>query len=52
MQILQEKPQTQERKSTWTRNCKVFVRLNGASPEEEKLIVIREINDLELYDET
>ena len=36
-------------KATWTRNCRVFIRLNGASPEEEKVLAVRATKDLEQY---
>lgn len=34
--------------STWTANCKVFIKLNG-SPEEAKVLLIREIAELDPY---
>lgn len=34
--------------ATWTRNCKVFIKLNG-SPEEAKTMMIRELSDLERF---
>lgn len=36
-------------KATWTRNCKVFIRTNGATPEEERAVMVKEINELDLY---
>lgn len=33
---------------TWTRNCKVMIRLNG-TPEQAKVIVVRDIKDLDQY---
>ena len=36
-------------KETWTRNCKIYIRLNGASPEEEKVLIIRDIAELKQY---
>ena len=36
-------------KSTWTRNCKVLVRLNGTTPEEAKTVTVRDLKDLEAY---
>ncbi len=33
---------------TWTRNCKVYIRLNG-TPEQAKVIAVRDIKDLERY---
>lgn len=34
--------------NTWTTNCKVFIRLNG-SPEEAKVLLIRNITELDRY---
>lgn len=34
--------------STWTSNCKTFIKLNG-SPEEAKVKIIRELNELDVY---
>lgn len=34
--------------STWTANCKVFIKLNGP-PEEAKVLVIRSLEELEKY---
>lgn len=36
-------------KVMWTRDCKVFIRLNGPSPEAEKVLMIRELKDLDRY---
>lgn len=36
-------------KATWTRNCKVFIQLNGSNPEQAKVIMVRELKDLEQY---
>lgn len=36
-------------KATWTRDCKVLIRLNGPSPEAEKVMVIKELEQLEPY---
>lgn len=36
-------------KATWTRNCRVFIRTNGASPEDEKVMVVRDINELDQF---
>ncbi|KAJ8386339.1 hypothetical protein AAFF_G00174360 [Aldrovandia affinis] len=36
-------------KATWTRNCKVLIKLNGATPEDEEVKVIKEIGALEQY---
>lgn len=35
---------------TWTRNCKVWIKLNG-TPEEAKVIMIRELADLDKFNE-
>lgn len=35
--------------ATWTRNCKVWIKLNGASPEQAKAIMVREIHELDKY---
>lgn len=34
--------------NTWTTNCKIFIKLNG-SPEEAKVLVIRNLEDLDKY---
>ena len=34
--------------STWTANCKIYIKLNG-SPEEAKVLVIRDIQELDKY---
>ena len=34
--------------STWTANCKVFIKLNG-SPEQTKVLVIRESAELDRF---
>lgn len=36
-------------KATWTRNCKVFIQLNGSSPEQAKVIMVRERKELEQF---
>ena len=36
-------------KSTWTRDCKIWIRTNGSSPEEEKSMVIRETGELDKF---
>ena len=33
-------------KWTYTRNCRIFVGTNGTTPEEERTLVIRKIEDL------
>lgn len=35
--------------STWTSDCRVYVKLNG-TPEQAKVLVIREMNELEKYE--
>ena len=37
--------------ATWTRECSVFIRLNGDTPEEAKVIKVRELRDLDKYGE-
>lgn len=34
--------------STWTANCKVFIKLNG-TPEEASVLVIQNIEELDKY---
>lgn len=34
--------------STWTANCKIFIKLKG-TPEEAKVLVIRDIEELDKY---
>lgn len=43
--ILREEERIQ---GTWTRNCKVTIRLNGA-PEQAKVIAVRDSKDLDQY---
>lgn len=40
---------TNKIKATWTRNCKVLIRLNGSTPEDAKVIMVRELNELDKY---
>ena len=35
--------------STWTNNCKVFIKLNG-TPEQAKVLVIRELREMVKYE--
>lgn len=35
--------------STWTRNCKVWIKTNGLQPEDVKVLAIRESNQLDEY---
>lgn len=34
--------------ATWTRNCKVMIKLNG-TPEEAKVITIKDLEELDIY---
>lgn len=34
--------------STWTNNCKIFIKLNG-TPEQAKVMVIRNVEELDRY---
>lgn len=34
--------------STWTSDCKIFIKLNG-TPEQAKVLVIKEMTELEKY---
>lgn len=36
-------------RATWTRNCKVYIQLNGSSPENSKVILVRDLKDLEQF---
>jgi len=36
-------------KATWTRNCKIFIQLNGRTPEQAKVILVREMKDLDQF---
>lgn len=40
---------TNKIQSTWVRNCKIFIKLNG-SPEEARVLVIKDIKELEKYE--
>lgn len=35
--------------STWIRNCKTFIKLNG-SPEEARVLVVRKLSELDAYE--
>lgn len=35
--------------ATWTRNCRVIIRLNGLPGENAKVITVRELNELDQY---
>jgi len=36
-------------KATWSRNGKVYIRTIGATPEEERTVMVKEMDDLNLY---
>ena len=38
----------QKIQSTWTANCRIFIKLNG-SPEQAKVLIIRDLEELEKY---
>lgn len=44
--ILKKKNKIQ---ATWTRDCKILIKLNGASLEETKVITVRNLSDLDKY---
>ena len=35
--------------ATWVRNCKILIRLKGETPEESKVVTVRELPDLDQY---
>lgn len=35
---------------TWTASCKVFIKTNGTTPEDEKVAVIYDISELDSFD--
>lgn len=39
---------TKKIQNTWTKNCKVYIKLNGP-PEEAKVVAVRKIEELEKY---
>ena len=39
----------QKIQSTWTRNCKVMIKLNGDTPEQAKVITVRDAKELDKY---
>lgn len=39
---------TKKIQDTWTRNCKILIKLNGA-PEQAKVLVVKDIKELDLY---
>lgn len=34
---------------TWTSNCKIYIKLNGTSPEEAKTLIIRDVSELDRF---
>ena len=36
---------------TWTWNCKVFIKQLGSTPEQQKISIIRDISELDKYDD-
>lgn len=34
--------------STWTSNCKIFIKLNGSIPEQAKVLVVRSLGELDI----
>ncbi|KAK7880856.1 hypothetical protein WMY93_032517 [Mugilogobius chulae] len=36
-------------RATWTRNCKVYIQLNGSSPEQAKVLLVRDLRDLQQF---
>ncbi|KAK7152537.1 hypothetical protein R3I93_010685 [Phoxinus phoxinus] len=37
--------------ATWVRNCKIFIKLHGSTPEAAKVILIRDITELDKFEE-
>ena len=35
---------------TWTNNCKIYIKLNGESPEDAKVLLIKELSELQKYE--
>ena len=35
---------------TWTTNCKIYIKLNGETPEEAKVLLIKDISELKEYE--
>lgn len=35
--------------ATWTWNCRVLIHLNGSTPEQAKVVAVRELKDLDPY---
>ena len=38
-------------KSTWTRNCRVLIRVEGDTPEDDKVLTVKHLADLDPYRE-
>lgn len=36
-------------KATWTRNCKIFIQLKGSTPEQARVILVRQLKDLDQF---
>ena len=36
--------------ATWTSNCKVFIKLNGTTPESAKVLLVRDVTELEKFE--
>ncbi|CAL9695121.1 unnamed protein product [Knipowitschia caucasica] len=36
-------------RATWTRNCKVFIQLKGNTPEQARVMMVRDLHDLEQF---
>ena len=37
--------------ATWSRNCKIFIKLHGSTPEAAKVLLIRDITELDKFEE-
>lgn len=37
--------------ATWARNCKIFIKLHGSTPETSKVLLIRDITELDKFEE-
>ncbi|CAL8378735.1 unnamed protein product [Boreogadus saida] len=38
--------------ATWTSNCKVFIKLNGTTPESAKVLLVRDVTELDKFEKT
>ena len=36
--------------ATWTSNCKVFIKLNGTTPESAKVLLVRDVTELDKFE--